>query len=207
MSIAIQETTNSEFVKFLKQLYQERSLISLHSGQSLRLEYGKVYVACQGLIQLHTLHLDGKETMLGLVGPYMPFGYPLTTVDPYFATTLTSVQVLTLSMSEIESSQVMMSGMFVHLARRLQQTEAWLALLGQRLVADRLRSLLILLAEEFGQVEPQGVRLMIRLSHRQLASIIGSSRGTVTRLLGEFRNEGWLAIHQRQLILNPSVLD
>jgi CRP-like cAMP-binding protein len=100
-----------------------------------------------------------------------------------------------------------MSSRFVHLDQRLQRTEAWLALLGQRLVADRLRSLLILLAEEFGQVEPQGVRLMIRLSHRQLASIIGSSRGTVTRLLGEFRNEGWLAIHQRQLILNPSVLD
>ena len=100
-----------------------------------------------------------------------------------------------------------MSGMFVHLARRLQQTEAWLALLGQRLVADRLRSLLILLAEEFGQVEPQGVRLMIRLSHHQLASIIGTSRATVTRLLGEFRNEGWLTVHQRQLILNPSVLD
>ena len=207
MSKAIQETTNSEFVEFLKQLYQERSLISFHSGHSLQLEYGKLYVACQGLIQLHTLDLDGRETMLGLVGPYMPFGYPLTTVDPYFATTLTSVQVLTLSMSEIESSQVMMSGMFVHLARRLQRTEAWLALLGQRLVAERLRSLLILLAEEFGQLEPQGVRLTICLSHQQLASIIGSSRGTVTRLLGEFRIEGWLVVHQRQLILNPSVLD
>ncbi|NEP18192.1 MAG: Crp/Fnr family transcriptional regulator [Leptolyngbya sp. SIO4C1] len=191
----------------LEQLYHERSLASHTAGRSLPLRRRELYVVCRGVIQLHTIHPDGSETLLGLVGPSMPFGLPLTTVDPYWATALTDVDLLPLAMNEVEASCDLMAGIFAHLARRLQQTEAWLALSGKRLVADRLRHLLILLAQEFGQVEPGGVRLTVRLTHHQLATIIGTTRVTVTRLLRDFRNEGWLKIHQRQLILSLQMLN
>ncbi|MEM9163731.1 MAG: Crp/Fnr family transcriptional regulator [Cyanobacteria bacterium P01_F01_bin.4] len=204
---AIQAPPQKDFVELLEQLYHERTLTSHPSGRSLPLRRRQLYVVCRGIIQLHTIHPDGSETLLGLVGPSMPFGLPLTTVDPYWATALTDVDLLPLAMTEVESSPPLMAGMFSHLTRRLQQTEAWLALSGKRLVADRLSHLLILLAQEFGQVETQGVRLTVRLTHHQLATIIGTTRVTVTRLLRDFRNEGWLTIHQRQLIISPSVLN
>lgn len=210
MSRIVTETSNitqKNLVALLEQLYNERSLIPHAAARSIPLRRNELYVVCRGIVQLHTIHPDGSETLLGLVGPSMPFGLPLTVVDPYWATALTQVDVLTLSMAEVEASPTLMVGLMGHLIRRLQQSEAWLALSGKRLVADRLAQLLQLLAQEFGQVEPQGVRLTIRLTHHQLATIIGTTRVTVTRLLRDFRNEGWLTIDQRQLILSHQALN
>ena len=201
------QTSGQTFVDTLEQLYTERTLTPYPAGRSIPLRRNELYVVCRGVVQLHTIHADGSETLLGLVGPSMPLGLPLTNVDPYWATALTHVDVLPLSMDEVEQSPALMSGIFAHLVRRLHQSEAWLALSGKRLVADRLRQLLLLLAQEFGQVEPQGVRLSVRLTHHQLATIIGTTRVTVTRLLRDFRTEGWLTIRQRQLIVSPKVLN
>lgn len=199
--------TSDHYIALLEQLYHERNLTQFTAGQGIPLGCGELYVVCRGIVQLHTIHPDGSETLLGLAGPSMPFGLSLTSVSPYWATALTPVDVLPLSMAELENSPTLMVGLFTHLSRRLQQSEAWLALSGKRLVADRLRQLLIMLAQEFGQVEPKGVRLTIRLTHHQLATTIGTTRVTVTRLLRDFRKEGWLTIHQRYLILPLSMLD
>jgi len=131
----------------------------------------------------------------------MPIGLCLTTVDPYWATALTDVDVLPLDIAEVEASPALMAGIFRHLSLRLQQAEAWLALAGKRLVADRLKHLLLLLARDFGQVEPNGIRIPVRLTHHQLATAIGTTRVTVTRLLKDFKAEGWLVIDQRQMML------
>lgn len=127
-------------------------------------------------------------------------------MEPAWATALTDTDLLPLAISEIESSPTLMAGIFPQIVRRLHQTEAWLAISGKRLVADRLRCLLIQLAQDFGHVEPSGVRIKLRLTHHQLATIIGTTRVTVTRLLRDFKDEGWLSIHQRQLILSPQVV-
>ena len=84
----------------------------------------------------------------------MPIGVSLTTVEPYWATALTDVDILPLPLQEIESSPVLMAGIFRNLTLRLQQAEAWLALSGKRLVSDRLRYFLIMLARDFGQLNP-----------------------------------------------------
>lgn len=197
----------NQFVVLLEQLYHERTLASYVTGRTVPLNQGQIYVIYRGVIQLHTIHPDGSETLLGLVGPSMTFGLPLTITDPYWATALTDVDLLPLAMAEVESSPTLMAGIFSHLVRRLHQSEAWLALSGKRLVADRLRHLLQLLAEEFGQVESGGVRINLRLTHHQLATVIGTTRVTVTRLLRDFKQEGWLSIQQRQLVVCPEALD
>ena len=68
-------------------------------------------------------------------------------------------------------------------------------------MADRLRHLLLLLARDFGQVEPGGIRIPVRLTHHQLATAIGTTRVTVTRLLKDFKEEGWIVVSQRNFIL------
>lgn len=66
---------------------------------------------------------------------------------------------------------------------------------------ERLVHLLMELAEKYGQRSADGVTLGIKLSHQELASIIGSTRETVTVVLGELQNEGSLIIKRRQIIL------
>ncbi|MGD1859956.1 MAG: Crp/Fnr family transcriptional regulator [Leptolyngbyaceae cyanobacterium] len=190
-----------DFVAVLEQLYQERTLTPYPTGRTIPLRVNEVLIVCRGVVQLYTIQQDGSETFLGMAGPSMPIGLPLTMVDPYWATALTDVDVLPLSMAEVESSPLLMAGIYRHLVLRLQQSEAWLAIAGKRLVADRLRQLLLLIAQEFGQVELCGVRIPVRLTHHQLATAIGTTRVTVTRLVKDFKNEGWLQTQQRYLIV------
>ena len=158
------------------------------------------------MVQLHTIHADGNETIVGLCGTTMAFGASLTHLHPYWATALNDTDLLPLSLTEIESSPALAAALLPQLVRRLQQSEAWLAFSGKRLVTDRLRSLIMQLAQDFGQVGPNGVRINVRLTHHQLATIIGTTRVTVTRLLRDFKNEGWLSVYRRQLIVTPQTL-
>jgi len=201
LSSTAKQASPGDFVAVLEQLYRERTLTPYVAGRTIPLRLNEVLIICRGVAQLYTIQQDGSETLLGLAGPSTPIGLPLTIVDPYWATALTDVDVLPLPFAEVESSPMLMAGICRHLMLRLQQSEAWLAIAGKRLVADRLRQLLLLIAQDFGQVETCGVRIPVRLTHHQLATAIGTTRVTVTRLLKDFKNEGWLQTQQRYLIV------
>ncbi|MEM1305503.1 MAG: Crp/Fnr family transcriptional regulator [Planctomycetota bacterium] len=85
---------------------------------------------------------------------------------------------------------------------RRQRIERRLKYLLFRSNRERLVSLLLELAEQYGEAADGGVRLKIKLSHQDLASIIGSTRETVTVLLGELQNEGLLTTGRRKILLN-----
>nr|WP_010468592.1 helix-turn-helix domain-containing protein [Acaryochloris sp. CCMEE 5410] len=153
-----------------------------------------LWIVCRGIVQLGTLFASGDEAVLGFVYPAMPFGLPLTQLNPYEAFALTDVVLMRLNQVELESSPLLAQGVLQQLSRRLQQTEAILAMISQRRVYDRLVQLLLMLKQEVGHVTPDGVRLEVRLTHQQLANLLGTTRVTITRLLGLLRQEGWLTI-------------
>jgi CRP-like cAMP-binding protein len=75
--------------------------------------------------------------------------------------------------------------------------------MGLRRVEERLRGFLEMLATEYGQPCAEGLRLNVRLTHQELASALGTTRVTVTRVLGALREEGWLQLDgQRRLVLS-----
>ncbi|NET36508.1 MAG: Crp/Fnr family transcriptional regulator [Cyanothece sp. SIO1E1] len=191
----------------LEQLYQERSLISYEANETIPLYNDELVIVCRGVVQLLSIHPNGDEVLLGLAGPSTSIGLPLTSVSPYQAITLTPANVLRLSLAEVEASPALAAGLFRHMTLRLQQAEAWLASVGRRYVADRLRCLLIWLAQELGQPAPIGTRITVRLTHQQLANAIGTTRTTVTKLFNEFRLEGWLKLDKhRHIILDLPML-
>jgi len=82
--------------------------------------------------------------------------------------------------------------------RRIERRLKYLLFRSNR---QRLVHLLLELAEDYGEQTSEGVRLGIKLSHQDLASIIGSTRETVTVLLGELQAEGWLRLGRRKIVL------
>jgi CRP-like cAMP-binding protein len=176
----------------LEELYQGRNVTTVKCGQFIAMKATDVFIVCRGVVQLSTLYPSGDEGLVGLVCPSMPFGMPFSQLNPYEAIALTDIVLMRIHIMEIEQSPRLAQGLFRELTRRLQQTEALLAIAGYRHVEDRLRQLLYLLRQELGQVTPEGVRLSIRLTHQQLAGLIGTTRVTVTRLLKDFRAEGWI---------------
>ena len=84
---------------------------------------------------------------------------------------------------------------------RRQTIERRLKALLFRSNRDRLVYLLLELAEKYGKPSPEGLNLGIRLSHQDMASMIGSTRETVTVLLGELQYARSLIVKRRQVIL------
>lgn len=189
--------------QLLEELYRERKLYSYYSGESVPIEPKEIWIVCRGVVQLSTLlYPSGDEVLLGLAGPSMPFGIPLSSLNSYHATALSNVDLLRLTLLDIETSPTLSQGIFCHLGRRLRQAEAILALAGYRRTEERLHHLLLLLKNEVGQPVEEGTRLTVRLTHQQLANAIGTTRVTVTRLLGKLRSEQWVKVDRtRHLVV------
>lgn len=189
--------------QIFEQLYAERPLYPFSAGQAIELNPKDVWVVCRGIVQLGTLYDTGDEALLGLACPSMPFGLPLTSIRPYQAVALTHVDLMRLTLEEVENSPNLSQSIFRHLTRRLRQTEALLAMVGYRRVEDRLKHLLLLLQQEVGQPSDNGIRISVRLTHQQLANAIGTTRVTVTRLISQLKDEDWLTVDRhRHLIIS-----
>lgn len=66
-------------------------------------------------------------------------------------------------------------------------------------VEDRLMMRLGQLAEKFGRVTPQGLRLDLRLTHQQLADMVGAVRESVTIAMGKLAASGDLIVDNRTI--------
>lgn len=87
------------------------------------------------------------------------------------------------------------------IAERFCRLQARLALVSMHGAKARLAGLLLDLGERFGVRDSRGVIIDLRLTHRELASLIGATRETVSVAIVELRNEGVLRTEQRRIIL------
>jgi CRP-like cAMP-binding protein len=87
-----------------------------------------------------------------------------------------------------------------------QRKLLWLSTLGQRRTIDRLLGFLTLLIEEYGEPSEQGYCLPWPLTHAQIGSAIGSTRVTVTRLMGKLRQRGLIKTQGDNLLCLPTNL-
>jgi CRP-like cAMP-binding protein len=84
---------------------------------------------------------------------------------------------------------------------RRQRVEKRLRNLLFRSNRERVIHLLLELCEKYGQMTDDGIALNIRLSHQEMACIIGSTRETVTVVLGQLQKENFLRISRRRVII------
>jgi CRP-like cAMP-binding protein len=57
---------------------------------------------------------------------------------------------------------------------------------------------------DYGVACSQGLRLIPKLTHQEMANALGTTRVTVTRILGQLKEIGWLSLDaQRSIILSP----
>ncbi|HEY9634493.1 MAG TPA: Crp/Fnr family transcriptional regulator [Coleofasciculaceae cyanobacterium] len=173
-------------------------------GEEIPLVSQGVWQVCQGIVQLSTLCQNGEEVWLGWAEPSTFFGQWFSILKSYQATALSDVHLTWFSLAEIHASGRLAQVILPQLVRRTRQTEALLAISGQRRVEERLQHLLVLMKQEIGQPVAEGTRIGVRLTHQNLANAIGTTRVTVTRLLSKLKSEGAIAIDRdRHIVLKP----
>ncbi|MHB1406716.1 MAG: Crp/Fnr family transcriptional regulator [Desulfitobacteriaceae bacterium] len=69
---------------------------------------------------------------------------------------------------------------------------------------ERLAELLKRLSKQHGIRTEQGVEINLKLTHEEIAAMIGSSRATVTRMLEDLEQEGFIKRRGKHLILLTS---
>lgn len=184
------------------ELRDGRRLHFYSKGETIPLVSQGVWQVCQGIVQLSTLCQNGEEVWLGWAEPSTFFGQWFSLLQTYQATALSDVNLIWFSLAEINASPRLAQTLLPQMVRRQRQTEALLAISGQRRVEDRLQHLLLLMKREIGESVAQGTRIGVRLTHQNLANAIGTTRVTVTRLLSKLKNEGAISIDRdRHIIL------
>jgi len=191
----------------LEEIYQERNLLRYAAKQKISLYEDDVWIVYRGVVQIQTFHYSGDESIIGMLGPMMPFSRAFSDLDSYDVQALTEVDLLRLSWRDIQKSPALAMEMNQLLTRRLQQTEILLTLLNKKQIEERLMRFLAFLAREFGKESPEGIRIDIRLTHQQIATIVGTTRVTVTKILGAFKKSSLLGKgNSRYLCVNRDVL-
>ncbi|BAC89709.1 response regulator [Gloeobacter violaceus] len=186
---------------------ERRPRQTFERSKEIPLEARAVWQVHSGLVKLSKLHPSGEEVLIGLAGPDRLFGPTLTSLEACRATALSRVELVRHGVQEISPATATGRLLQTQIERGIHQTEALLAIYGQRYAGDRLRGVLLLLAVEIGCPVAGGVRLEVRLTHEELATVLGVERATVTVLLGRLEKQGWLTHDSRHhLILKDRLL-
>ena len=171
-----------------------------------------VYVLRRGMVKLSSLSDKGRETILHILKPDEVFGELLLSEQqrPFTAVALEDSLVTIISKEsfvELLSTVPSVALTFIRLlSKRLASVERGLAEFGHTWSYHRLARVLLQLAEDYGKEVPNGTLINVRLTHEDLANLIGTSRETVTTQLNRFTRMGVLKRDARRFIVVKSKL-
>ena len=138
-----------------------------------------------GVVKNLTWLEDGSTVILGLWGPGDVVGKALSQVEPYQIECLTAVEATNLPVSEwYPLTSVLLS--------HIQQAEELMVIRRYKKTDIMLVKLLTWLAKRFGREIEQGQLIDLRLTHQDIAEILGSTRVTITRTLSQLEQQGFI---------------
>lgn len=155
--------------------------------------------------QEQTLHLLQPNELFAITGFVVGGIYPGTaqTLEDSWVGCIRNQALRSLAQRDVALAWALLS----FFARRLTGTSQQVLDLGTRDTAGRLAAALLQLAGVRERSMGQHVKVGLQVTHRELAQLIGASRETVTRLLGEFRQEGSIAVEpDGHLQITPELL-
>jgi global nitrogen regulator NtcA len=178
----------------------------------------RVYFLLKGAVKLSRVYEAGEEITVALLRENSVFGVlSLITGNKsdrfYHAVAFTPVELLSVSIEQfqqaLKESPELSWMMLKSLSSRILQTEMMIETLAHRDMGSRLASFLLILCRDFGIPSNNGITIDLKLSHQAIAEAIGSTRVTVTRLLGDLRddNNKVISIEKKKITVhNPVAL-
>ena len=186
-------------------------------GQTLFLEGDSasiVLLITSGRVKLFKVSSEGKEVILGFLGPHDLLGEETLFRDgqrAFSAQALEKTTVCARSKNDLETLAALHPSITAKLTRtlgeKLTQMADQLADIAMYGVRDRLIRLLARLGREQGEPTHLGLALDRRITHEDLAALVGASRVMVTAALAGLRESGLLLLdEQRRFVVSPALL-
>ncbi len=176
----------------------------------------RVYLIRRGAVRLSRVYETGEEITVALLRENSLFGVlSLLTGHRsdrfYHSVAFTRVELVSAPATSVRNAieQDASVGLLLlqGLSSRILQTETMIETLTHRDMSSRLASFLLVLCRDFGVPCENGVTIDLKLSHQSIAEAIGSTRVTITRLLGDLKNSSLLEIERKKItIFDPVAL-
>lgn len=157
-----------------------------------------MYLIQEGQVKVTKMSEDGREKILEILGPG-DFHGEMALLDraPRSASVKTTTPCVLLALSRqdflglLKQNHEVTLELIRVLARRLRETDEQIRGLSFERVESRARRLLARLAKE--KLPDQADRMATApITHQQLADLVGTSRETITRVVKELKDSGWL---------------
>jgi CRP-like cAMP-binding protein len=169
-----------------------------------------VFVVARGRVKLCSLEpATGREAVIDILPTGSLFGeyalYAAAGSHQMSAASFEQARVLRIPAGEYRwamgESRELNNHTLRVLGQRLSRSERRVADFALDAIPARLEKLLADLSERYGVAEPDGVLIDIALPHREIASIVGSTRESVTVRLNDLKRAGVIDFVDRKILL------
>lgn len=167
-----------------------------------------VYIVCSGRVKLSTASRDGNTLILRIAQGGEVLGLHGTVSGKPYELTAETLQPCQLDFIKREDFLRFLQkhgdaclSAAKHLSQNCQDAYEMIRSLGlSHSVSEKMARLLLEWASD-GEQTAEGVRIKISLTHEEMAQLIGTSRETVTRVLGEFRDKQFAQLRGSTLLI------
>lgn len=169
--------STKQSVKPIRQKFSPRSIMPLNSNLFWKIE--------SGVVKATTWLEDDTTVTLGIWGPGDIVGKALSKVEAYQIECLTNVEV---TIFHAQEWQEITDVLLAH----IQQAEELLLIRSYKRTDMMVIKLLSWLAKRFGHEVKNGHLIDVRLTHQDIAEMLGATRVTVTRVLIQLEQQGFI---------------
>ncbi|MGA2000753.1 MAG: Crp/Fnr family transcriptional regulator [Terriglobales bacterium] len=167
-----------------------------------------LYLLCRGRVKLSVSSSDGKTMILKIAEPGEVLGmHAVVSNQPYELTaeTVQPCQVVFIKREDFQKFLEEHGSACLQAARHLSDNchnayDMIRAIGLSHSASEKLARMLLELASE-GEATREGIRVKLALTHEEIAQVIGTSRETVTRLLGAFRKKQMASLRGSTLLI------
>ncbi|MEB3285143.1 MAG: Crp/Fnr family transcriptional regulator [Candidatus Sericytochromatia bacterium] len=166
------------------------------------------YVIVKGRVKIVVNADDGREHILGVLQDGDFFG-EMSLIDGQSrsasAVAVEDVQMVTVQRDEflklLRSNPEISLKLLVTLSQRLRAADRNMESLAFLSAPGRVARLLLELAKEHGEQTPEGITINHVMTRQELASLAGTSRETLTRVLMDYQDRGIILLDKNRLTL------
>lgn len=186
-----------------EQVYKKGEIVFREGGYPT----GIFYIT-KGKIKKYKRNTDGKEHIIYVANTGELIGYHAILAEDHYPDSAATLEESTITfitkevfLEVVQRSTILSSRLLKTLSHEFAVLVNGLALFAQRSVRERLALQLVVLREKYKVDFQPGMPVEINLSREDLASLVGTARENVARILSDFKDEGLLKTEGRKIIV------
>lgn len=170
---------------------------------------GSLYIIVSGTVKIVIMADDGREHILGLLHDGDFFGeISLIDGEPRSATAIAQEKVNIVMISRddfvrlLRENPEMSLKIMVTLCERLRKTDKHVESLAFLSAPGRVAQVLLNWADKHAPEEEKNIEIPHKMTRQEFASIAGTSRETLTRVLMDFQDDGVIELGKNKILIH-----